>query len=81
MLRLCWSIRPSRKTGDLLWSGRATSSSTETDSINHNGLAVLLLNAAVKPVVSTTVDQGHEIAKITNKRLLLFSQDGLLYRS
>ncbi|WP_076789905.1 DUF799 domain-containing protein [Chlorobium sp. KB01] len=67
------------KTGEQLWSGKATASSAETDSNNTNGLAGLLLKAVVKQVVSTSVDQGHDIAKITSRRLLSPRSDGLLY--
>jgi hypothetical protein len=67
------------KTGDLLWSGDATASSAETDNNNNLGLAGLLVKAIVKQVVSSAVDQGHDISKITSSRLLAPHPNGLLY--
>jgi hypothetical protein len=67
------------KTGDLLWSGEATASSAETDNNNNLGIAGLLVKAIVKQVVSTAVDQGHDISKITSARLLGPHPNGLLY--
>ncbi|NTU54254.1 MAG: DUF799 domain-containing protein [Chlorobiaceae bacterium] len=67
------------KTGDLLWSGKASASSAETDNNNNLGLAGLLAKAIVKQVVSSAVDQGHDIAKITSSRLLAPRSEGLLY--
>ena len=67
------------KTGDLLWSGNATASSAEADSGNNNGLMGLLVKAIVKQVVSTAIDQSHDISKITSSRLLSPRSNGLLY--
>lgn len=66
-------------TGALLWSGNATASSSETDNNNNLGLAGLLVKAIVKQVVSSAVDQGHDISKITSSRLLSPRPNGLLY--
>lgn len=67
------------KTGELLWSGKATASSAETDSNNNMTLAGLLFKAIVKQVVSSAVDQGHDISGITASRLLSPGAGGLLY--
>lgn len=67
------------KTGELLWSGDATASSAETDNNSNLGLAGLLVKAIVKQVVSSAVDQGHDISKITSARLLSPKPNGLLY--
>lgn len=67
------------KTGELLWSGDATASSAETDNNSNLGLAGLLVKAIVKQVVSSAVDHGHEISKITSARLLSPKPNGLLY--
>jgi hypothetical protein len=67
------------KTGDLLWTGTATASSAETDNNSNLGLAGLLVKAIVKQVVSTAVDQGHDISRITSARLLTPKPNGLLH--
>jgi hypothetical protein len=67
------------KTGELLWTGEATASSAESDNNNNLGLAGLLVKAIVKQVVSSAVDQGHDISKITSTRLLSPKPNGLLY--
>lgn len=67
------------KTGELLWSGDATASSAESDNNSNLGLAGLLVKAIVKQVVSSAVDQGHDISKITSARLLTPKPNGLLY--
>ena len=67
------------KTGELLWSGFATASSAETDSNNNLGLAGLLVKAIAKQIVSSVVDQGHDISRITSSRLLSPKYNGLLY--
>ncbi len=68
------------KTGDLLWSGTATASSAETDSGSNNyGIAGLLVKAIAKQIVSSVVDQGHDISRITSSRLLTPKYNGLLY--
>ncbi|AOS84896.1 hypothetical protein BIU88_12610 [Chlorobaculum limnaeum] len=67
------------KTGALLWSGNATASSAESDNNSNLGLAGLLVKAIVKQVVSSAVDQGHDISKITSSRLLSPRPNGLLY--
>jgi hypothetical protein len=67
------------KTGELLWSGDATASSAESDNNSNLGLAGLLVKAIVKQVVSSAVDQGHDISKITSARLLSPKPNGLLY--
>lgn len=67
------------KTGDLLWSGKATASSAETDNNSNLGLAGLLVKAIVKQVISSSSDQGHNISKLTSQRLLAPKPNGLLY--
>ncbi len=67
------------KTGVLLWSGTATASSAETDNNNNLGIAGILVKAIAKQIVSSAVDQGHDIAQVTSSRLLAPKYNGLLY--
>jgi hypothetical protein len=68
------------RTGELLWQGKATASSEESNDNQQGGLAGLLVTALVKQVVGSTFDQSHEISKITNARLLSAGMpNGLMY--
>lgn len=57
------------KTGQLLWSGTATASSTEGQS-SGSGLVGMLVQAVVDQVANTITERGHSIAGITSVRLL-----------
>jgi len=68
------------RTGELLWQGKATASSEESNDNQQGGLAGLLVTALIKQVVGSTFDQSHEISKITNARLLSAGMpNGLMY--
>ena len=68
------------KTGAVLWEGIATASSEESQNNQQGGLAALLVTAIVKQIVGTTIDQSHEISKITNARLFSAGVlNGVLY--
>ncbi len=67
------------KTGVLLWSGFATASSAENDNNNSLSLVGILVKAIAKQIISSAVDQGHDISKITSSRLLSPRYNGLLY--
>jgi hypothetical protein len=68
------------KTGAVLWEGIATASSEESQNNQQGGLAALLVTAIVKQIIGTTVDQSHEISKISTARLLSAGmKNGFLY--
>lgn len=67
------------RNGNLLWEGTASASSEEGRN-NQGGLIAMLVTAVVKQIVGTALDQSHEIAKITNARLLSAgAPNGILY--
>lgn len=57
------------KTGQKLWSGTATASSTEQNS-GSSSLLVMMVQAVIEQVANTITDKGHEISGITSARLL-----------
>ena len=63
------------RTGQLLWEGAASASSTEGQN-NSGSLLVLLVSALVKQIVGSIGDQGYPIARITSARLLSAHQGG-----
>ncbi len=66
------------RSGQMLWSGRATASDSEGRS-NSGGLAGALLSALVRQVVSSIGDPGYKVARQTSVRLFEVKQNGLLY--
>ena len=58
------------RTGQLLWKGAATASSTEQNSGSNGGLVGLLVQALVEQIANTISDRSHQIAGITSNRLL-----------
>lgn len=67
------------RSGQLLWSGRATASSNEQNSGN-NGLIGMLVNAVVTQIMDTVTERDHSIAGIASVRLLSAGQsNGILY--
>lgn len=67
------------RNGAVLWSGKATASSTENDN-SSDGLVGILVSAVVNQVVNTISDKSHEIANITSLRLLSAGKpNGILY--
>lgn len=69
------------RSGQELWSGRATANSEEQrQQIGNAGLAGLLVAALVKQVVASTVDQSRVVAMTMSQRLLSAgSPNALLY--
>lgn len=68
------------RTGVLLWSDSASASSAETRGNGGNGLAGMLVEAAINQIVETVTDKGFEIAAIATSRLLDADlRNGLLY--
>lgn len=57
------------RTGQKLWSGSATASSTEQNS-NSGSVLGMMLQAVIDQVANTLTDKGHEISGITSVRLL-----------
>ena len=57
------------RTGQKLWSGTATASSTEQNSSSGSVLG-MMLQAVIDQVANTLTDKGHEISGITSARLL-----------
>ncbi len=68
------------KTGTTLWTGTATASSEEGNN-NAGGLVGMLITAAVKQIINTTLDDAsYPIAGMTGARLLSpYQNGGLLY--
>jgi hypothetical protein len=58
------------RTGELLWKGQATASSTEQSNNNGGGLVGMLVVALVEQVVNSTTDRSYQIAGMTSGRLL-----------
>lgn len=69
------------KSGTTLWTGSATASSEEGNSSHNGGLVGMLITAAVKQIINSSVDDaGYPIAGITSARLLSAGRPaGLLY--
>lgn len=58
------------RSGQLLWKGAATASSTEQNNNTSGGLVGLLVQALVDQIANSITDRSHEIAGITSARLL-----------
>ena len=68
------------KTGDVLWHGRASASSNEGNNSGGGGLIGMLVMAAIKQVANSLMDRSHDIARVTDYRLLHAGPpNGLLY--
>ena len=66
------------RTGQLLWEGKASASSSEGQN-NSGSLAVMLISSLIKQIVGSIGDQGYPIARITSARLLTARPGGLLH--
>lgn len=67
------------KTGQKLWSGSATASSTENQQ-QSNGIIGILVSAVLDQVVSSLSDRSHAVAGEAAKRLLGAGKgSGILY--
>ncbi len=63
------------RTGQTLWEGRATASSSETNNSNGG-----LLGALITQIIETIMDESYTIAGITSLRLLSAGHpNGILY--
>lgn len=58
------------RSGDLLWKGQATASSTEQSNNSGGGLVGMLVVALVEQVINSTTDRSYQIAGMTSARLL-----------
>ncbi|MFN3580294.1 MAG: DUF799 domain-containing protein [Pseudomonas sp.] len=58
------------RSGQLLWKGQATASSTEQSNNQGGGLVGLLVVALVEQVINSTTDRSYQIAGLTSGRLL-----------
>jgi hypothetical protein len=68
------------RTGAVLWSGYARSSSAENQNNNSGGLAGLLVNAIASQIVNSLIDNTYTYAGITSQRLLTGGVNGqILY--
>lgn len=68
------------KTGQELWSGSATASSSEQNNNQSGGLVGLLVTAVVKQIMHSVVDSSHPVAGIASQRLLSAGRpNGMLY--
>jgi hypothetical protein len=70
------------KTGDVLWqgTGHATGEDVSPSFNVGNGLASMLVQAAVKQVAHSLTDESHDVAALTSARLLSAGPPtGLLY--
>jgi hypothetical protein len=67
------------KSGQLLWQGSASASSSESDGGNQGGLVGLLVKAVVTQIVGTATDASFTYAGMTSNRLLFPKKNGLLY--
>ena len=66
------------RTGQLLWQGSATASSSEGRS-SQGGLAELLVRAVISQIVETAADASFNYAGIASQRLLSHRNNGVLY--
>ena len=68
------------RSGEQLWNGTATASSTEQHGTNQGGLAGLLAQALVEQIVHSVADTTYDIAGMADNRLLHAGRShGLLY--
>ena len=64
----------------MLWQGKATASSAETQDNSDSGLLGMLVEAALTQVLESVSDKGFDIAAITANRLLSSeAYNGLLH--
>jgi len=67
------------RTGQLLWQGGATASSSESRSSSQGGLAGLLVGAVVSQIIETASDTSFKYAGVASQRLLSHRNNGVLY--
>jgi hypothetical protein len=67
------------RSGDLLWEGEASASSSESNSGNSGGLLDMLIVSLIQQVINSAGNQGYAVARMTSARLLSLKPGGLLY--
>lgn len=67
------------RTGELLWQGSATASSSEGRNSNQGGLVGILVTAVVQQIVETASDASFKFAGTASQRLLSPRKNGVLY--
>jgi hypothetical protein len=67
------------RTGTLLWEGNARASSAEQNNNSGNGLAAMLIKAAVDQIVHSLVDNSYTYAGIASQRMLTPHSAGILH--
>lgn len=67
------------QSGQLLWDGKATASSSEQQNSGSGGLAAILVSALINQVSNTMLDRSHTYAGITSQRMLSPRPNGVLY--
>lgn len=67
------------RTGELLWQGGASASSSENRSSSQGGLAGLLANALVTQIVETSSDTSFKYAGTASQRLFSQRANGVPY--
>ena len=67
------------RSGDLLWQGSATASSSEAQGSNQGGLLGLLVQAIVSQIASSATDASFKYAGLASQRLLYARKNGILY--
>jgi len=67
------------RTGQLVWQGSATASSSEGSSAGQGGLVGLLITAIVTQIVETASDRSIIFAGVASQRLLTPKKNGVLY--
>nr|WP_308429686.1 DUF799 domain-containing protein [Jeongeupia chitinilytica] len=68
------------KTGDVLWTGAASASSSENGNNASNGLLGMLITAAIKQIANNVTDAAYPIAGLTSVRMLSAGgPNGMLY--
>lgn len=68
------------RSGAVLWEGKATASSQESNNNNQGGIVGLLVKAIVEQIVGTVTDASFNYAGIANQRLLGAPvRNGILY--
>lgn len=68
------------RSGQLLWQGSASASSSEQEGSHEGGLLGMLVRAVVSQVIDTATDAGYKYAGVASQRLLGAPQkDGVLF--
>jgi len=68
------------RSGQTLWTGRASASSNEGNNNSGGGIIGMLVTAAVTQIINSATDAGYKVAGTTSARLLSAGHPGsLLY--